>query len=217
MKRYVLGLAENERQADRLVSNFQTEGFDLEKISVLFSDRRKTNAGFTKVQGTEYSTTDYSTETDTVVEKRTNGSFQKDVKKDVNKSKVGHEKNTKAPEGATAGALSGGVIGGSLGLLAGIGALAIPGLGPFIAAGPLMAALAGSAVGGSLGLVIGALVGLGVPEYEAKIYENGLKKGGILISVEAANSEQVNRAQEIFKKNGAKDISTTSQTTKSSW
>src|SRR6478735_5673014 len=94
-----------------------------------------------------------------------------------------HEKHTKAPEGATAGAGTGAVIGGALGWLAGIGALAIPGLGPFIAAGPIMAALAGVGVGGAVGGVTGALIGLGIPEYEAKRYEGRLQKGGILLSV----------------------------------
>lgn len=125
------------------------------------------------------------------------------------KGVVGHEKHTKAPEGATTGALSGGIIGGAIGLLAGIGALAIPGLGPFIAAGPLMAALAGSGIGGSLGMLIGALVGMGIPEYEAKRYEDSLKSGGILISVHTNNSEDVERASDLLKKEGATDISTT--------
>src|SRR5206468_4762230 len=94
-----------------------------------------------------------------------------------------HEKHTKAPEGATTGAGTGAVVGGALGWLAGIGALAIPGLGPFIAAGPIMAALAGAGVGGTVGGVTGALIGLGIPEYEAKRYEGRITKGGILLSV----------------------------------
>src|SRR5450631_2823063 len=94
-----------------------------------------------------------------------------------------HEKSTKAPEGATAGVMSGGAIGGTFGLLAGIGALAIPGLGVFIAAGPIMGALAGLGAGGAVGGVIGALVGMGIPEYEAKRYEGRIKEGGVLLSV----------------------------------
>src|SRR6202171_3764792 len=94
-----------------------------------------------------------------------------------------HEKNTKAPEGTTAGVTTGGVVGGTLGLLAGVGALAIPGLGPFIAAGPIMAGLAGLGVGGAVGGVTGALIGMGIPEFEAKRYEGRLQKGGILLSV----------------------------------
>jgi hypothetical protein len=117
-----------------------------------------------------------------------------------------HEKNTKAPEGAAAGVGTGGVIGGTLGLLVGIGALAIPGLGPFIAAGPIMAALAGLGVGGAVGGLIGALVGMGIPEYEAKRYEGRVKDGGILLSVHCDNSEWVGRAKEILKRTGAEDI-----------
>jgi len=118
------------------------------------------------------------------------------------------QKNTKAPEGATAGAGSGAVIGGTLGWLVGIGALAIPGLGPFIAAGPIMAALAGAGVGGAVGGVTGALVGMGIPEYEAKRYEGRLQKGGILVSVHCDISEEVKRAKDILQRTGAEDIST---------
>ena len=118
-----------------------------------------------------------------------------------------HEKNTKAPEGAATGVGTGGVVGGTLGLLAGIGALAIPGLGPFIAAGPIMGALAGLGVGGAVGGLIGALVGMGIPEYEAKRYEGRVKDGGILVSVHCDNSEWVGRAKEILERSGAEDIS----------
>lgn len=119
-----------------------------------------------------------------------------------------YEKNTKAPEGATAGAGTGLVIGGTLGWLAGIGMLAIPGLGPFIAAGPIMAALGGAAVGGTVGGVAGALVGMGIPEIEAKLYEEKVKAGNSLISVHSENSQERQRAKEIFEKAGGKDIST---------
>jgi hypothetical protein len=121
---------------------------------------------------------------------------------------IATQKNTKAPEGATTGAGSGAVIGGTLGWLVGIGALAIPGLGPFIAAGPIMAALAGAGVGGAVGGVTGALVGMGIPEFEAKRYEGRLQKGGILISVHCDTSEEVNRAKDILQRTGAEDIST---------
>jgi len=117
-----------------------------------------------------------------------------------------HEKNTKAPEGTTTGAATGGVIGGTLGLLAGIGALAIPGVGPLIAAGPIMGALAGLGVGGAVGGVVGALVGLGIPEYEAKRYEGRIKEGGVLLSAHCDTSEQIDRAKEILKRTGATDI-----------
>ena len=117
------------------------------------------------------------------------------------------EKNTKAPEGATTGAATGGVVGGTLGLLAGIGALAIPGVGPFIAAGPIMGALAGLGVGAAAGGLIGALVGMGIPEYEAKRYEGRVKDGGILVSVHCDSSEWTGRAKDILKSAGAEDIS----------
>ncbi len=126
------------------------------------------------------------------------------------------EKATKAPEGTAAGAGSGAVIGGALGWLVGIGALAIPGLGPFIAAGPIMAALAGIGVGGAVGGFAGALVGLGIPEYEAKRYEGRLQKGGILTSVHCDTSEEIDRAKEVLKRTGAEDISTTSESSVSS-
>ena len=117
------------------------------------------------------------------------------------------EKNTKAPEGATTGAVSGGAIGGTLGLLAGIGALAIPGLGPFIAAGPIVATLAGAGAGGAVGTLVGALVGMGIPEYEAKRYEGRVKDGGILLSVHCDTSEEIDAAKDILKQTGAEDIS----------
>jgi Protein of unknown function (DUF3341) len=118
-----------------------------------------------------------------------------------------HEKGTKAPEGATTGAGTGAVIGGTLGWLTGIGALAIPGLGPFIAAGPIMAALAGIGVGGALGGVAGALIGMGIPEYEAKRYEGRITKGGILLSVHSDDSDWTKRAKTILEQTGAEDIS----------
>jgi hypothetical protein len=122
-----------------------------------------------------------------------------------------HEKHTKAPEGATAGAGTGAVVGGTLGLLAGIGALAIPGLGPFIAAGPIMAALAGAGTGGVVGGVIGALVGMGIPEYEAKRYEGMIKQGRVLLSVHCDNSNWVKRAKNVLERTGAEDISSTGE------
>src|SRR5437016_9568219 len=122
-----------------------------------------------------------------------------------------HEKTTKAPEGTTTGGVSGGVLGGALGWLAGIGALAIPGVGPFIAAGPIMAALAGVGVGGAVGGLTGALVGMGIPEYEAKRYEGRVKEGGILLSVHSDSSEWTKRAKEILEQTGAQDISSTGE------
>jgi hypothetical protein len=122
-----------------------------------------------------------------------------------------HEKSTKAPEGTTTGVATGGVVGGTLGLLAGIGALAIPGIGPFIAAGPIMAALAGLGVGGAVGGFIGALVGMGIPEYEAKRYEGRIKDGGVLLSVHCDTSDEISRAKDLLKQTGAEDISSTGE------
>jgi hypothetical protein len=124
-----------------------------------------------------------------------------------------HEQHTKAPEGATTGGVTGGVLGGALGWLVGIGALAIPGVGPFIAAGPIMAALGGAAIGGAVGGIAGALIGMGIPEYEAKRYEDKVKSGNILISVHTDNSQEISRAKEIFKNAGAEDISSTGEST----
>lgn len=118
-----------------------------------------------------------------------------------------HENSTKTPEGATTGALSGATVGGVLGWLAGIGSLAIPGAGPFIAAGPIMSALAGVGVGGTLGGLTGALIGLGMPEYEAKRYEGRVKDGGILLSVTADNSYWAEKARKVLERTGAEDIS----------
>src|SRR5688572_681919 len=117
-----------------------------------------------------------------------------------------HEKNTKAPEGATAGVATGGILGGAVGWLAGIGALAIPGVGPLIAAGPIMAALSGAAIGAAAGGLAGALIGLGIPEYEAKRYEGKIREGNVLISVHCENSDETARAKDIFAHNHADDI-----------
>lgn len=122
-----------------------------------------------------------------------------------------HEKNTKAPEGIATGAGTGGVIGGALGWIVGIGALAIPGVGPFIAAGPIMAALSGAAIGATAGGIAGGLIGLGIPELEAKRYEGKVKEGNVLVSVHTENSDQVDRAKEIFERAGAQDICSTGE------
>lgn len=119
-----------------------------------------------------------------------------------------HEQNTKAPEGAVAGASAGGAIGGTMGLLAGIGALAIPGLGPFIAAGPIMAALSGAAAGAAVGGIAGALIGMGIPELEAKQYEGKVKGGNILLSVHVDDRDERARAKKILEAGGATDIVT---------
>lgn len=187
MKKAVFCLADNKDHADRIVHRLQEMNFRNEDISVLMSDNEN------RVVRREPGLAD---------ENRTN-----------RKGRLATENTTKAPEGAAAGATIGGIIGGSLGLLAGIGSLAIPGVGPFIAAGPIMAALSGSGIGGALGLLVGSLVGLGLPEYEAKKYEDALGKGHILICAHAANTEQVERAKDVFNKEGGKDISTSSEKT----
>jgi len=122
-----------------------------------------------------------------------------------------HEKNTKAPEGAVTGAVTGGLVAGALGWIAGIGALAIPGVGPFIAAGPIIAALSGAAIGATVGGIAGGLIGLGIPEFEAKRYEGKIKEGNILISVHTDNSAGISRAKDIFTKAGAQDICVTGE------
>jgi hypothetical protein len=122
-----------------------------------------------------------------------------------------HEKHTKAPEGATTGLATGGTLGGALGLLAGIGALAIPGVGPFIAAGPIMGGLAGLGVGGAVGGLLGALIGMGIPEYEAKRYEGRVRDGGILLSVHCDTSEEISRAKDVLKRTGGEDVTSTGE------
>jgi len=122
-----------------------------------------------------------------------------------------HEKNTKAPEGTTTGAVAGGAIGGTLGVLAGLGALAIPGIGPLLAAGPLVAALAGVGAGGAVGGLIGALVGMGIPEYEAKRYEGAVRDGGTLLSVHCDTSDQISLAKQGLRDTGAHDIASSGE------
>jgi hypothetical protein len=122
-----------------------------------------------------------------------------------------HEHSTKAPEGAATGGVAGGVLGGALGWLVGIGSLAIPGVGPFIAAGPLMVALSGAAVGAAVGGLTGALIGLGIPEYEAKRYEGKIKGGNVLVSVHSDNGDETKRAKTIFEAAGAEDIATSGE------
>lgn len=124
---------------------------------------------------------------------------------------VGHQNSTKAPEGAAAGASAGALLGGALGWAAGIGALAIPGLGPLIAAGPILATLSGLAAGGTVGGITGALVGTGIPEYEAQQYEGRLREGHILLAVHAENSDEAARARQVMTEEKAESISTGSE------
>ena len=122
-----------------------------------------------------------------------------------------HQKDSKAPEGAAAGATTGAVVGGIVGWLAGIGALAIPGIGPLIAAGPIVALLAGAGAVGAAGGIVGTLVGLGIPEYEAKRFEGRVKSGGTLVSVHCDNSEWVKRAKKLLEDTGAEDVASSSE------
>jgi hypothetical protein len=168
MKKSVLGIADSDAQAERIVDSLNGLGLPLSDVSVLLPDQ----------QGTR----DFA-----------------------------HEHNTKAPEGAIAGVGAGGVIGGTLGLLAGVGALAIPGLGPFIAAGPLMAALSGAAAGAAVGGLSGALIGLGLPEIEAKRYEGKLRGGNILIAVHVEHDGDVAKVKDVFERAGAHDVTTTGE------
>ncbi len=185
MKKAVFGLAKSQEQADRLVKSLQDAGFKNNEISVLFSSEDAKNLA----QSDEFK------------------DFNKSEKREK-KGTLAHEKHTKAPEGAATGAATGGVIGGAIGLLAGVGTLAVPGLGLFVAAGPIVAALSGSAVGGALGLLIGSFVGLGIPEYEAKKFESGLKSGGVLLCVHANDDEYADLAKDVLERGGAKDVAT---------
>lgn len=193
----VFCIAKNLNNAEQIVTQLRKAGFSDEDISILYSEK----TGGVRATTGDWESPDSSRNLDT----------QKPMHKKT--GTLGHEKHTKAPEGAATGATAGGVIGGTLGLLAGIGSLAIPGMGPFIAAGPIMAAIAGSAIGGSVGLLTGALVGMGIPEYEAVHYAESLKSGkNVLISVHTENSNEIDKAKEIFERNGAVDIASSSET-----
>jgi len=161
----------------------------------IFSDRSRVEAALDQLKREGYRNTDISVL----------------FPENVGTKDFAHEKNTKAPEGATTGAGTGVVLGGALGWLVGIGALAIPGLGPFIAAGPIMAALAGAGVGGTVGGLVGALIGMGIPEYEAKRYEGRVKAGGILLSVHCDDSGWTKKAKEILENAGGEDVSSTGE------
>ena len=168
----------------------------------------------TAVFGIYSSATEAERAVDTLVNEGFSNADVSVLMSDTQSSKdFAHEKNTKAPEGTTAGVATGGAIGGTLGLLAGIGALAIPGVGPLIAAGPIMGALAGLGVGGAVGGIVGALVGMGIPEFEARRYERSVKDGGVLLSVHCQTSEDIARAKETLKRTGAADIAAAAEET----
>lgn len=209
----VFCLANNEDHAQRIVDHLLSSGFSNQDVSILFPTHNLRNSVTTQqVERRDF--TDRDVAPKEVVAKE---EYVETIDYGRNKKgELNFEKHTKAPEGGVTGATAGGIIGGSIGLLAGIGALAIPGLGPFIAAGPIMAALSGLGLGGGLGLIIGTLVGSSIPEYEAKKYEEGLLAGNVLISVHTDTHELVDRACEIMKNDGAKDISCTCEKCKSS-
>lgn len=191
----VYGIVANRQAAERLIQALWDAGISRDSVSFLSS------------QGDEFKdVAEYNR--DWRHEERVSGTNQK--------GGLGTEKNTKAPEGATTGMTTGGIIGGTLGLLAGIGALAIPGAGPFIAAGPIMATLSGLGLGGAIGGIIGALAGLGIPEYEAKRYEDRLKDGGVLIAVFAPTDAIAHRVKDVLVANGAEDVNISSSVAASS-
>lgn len=194
MTKAVFGLADDTPHAERIVARLNEAGFRPDDISLLCSEREH----------------HYPRREEKYLEGEKELRYVDDIegKRATNYGRsLVTECHTKAPEGGVTGATAGGIIGGSLGLLAGIGALSIPGLGPFIAAGPIIAALSGSALGGALGLFVGMLVGYGIPEYEARQYENHLKAGRVLISVHTTDYKNAEHAKRILEKEGAKDIS----------
>ena len=184
----IFGLVKNEGQAQRAIVALESAGFSLPDISVLSNDGLQTQLG-------SATTLSYPAAPEI------NGKTRE----------VGVANSTKAPEGATAGGVTGGVLGGVAGWLLGIGALAIPGVGPFVAAGPILVALSGAAIGASAGGLVGALVGYGIPEYEAKLYAGKLEGGHILIGVHAVNSQEAELAKAALGKAGAEDIKVTSE------
>jgi hypothetical protein len=124
---------------------------------------------------------------------------------------LAHEINTKAPEGIAAGVGAGAALGGVLGWLVGIGALTIPGVGPLLAAGPVVAALAGAGAAGATGGLVGGLVGAGIPEVEAKRYAGRIRDGGYLLSVHCDDSSWAKRAEEILEATGGRDVVKTAE------
>lgn len=183
----VFGIVENEMQARSTVANLEAAGFLASDISVLSRNSDETAIVESETLGTEAE----------VINGKTRN--------------VGHTNATKAPEGATTGVVTGGAAGAIAGWLVGIGALAIPGVGPFIAAGPILAALSGAAIGATAGGLVGGLVGYGIPEYEAKIYAGKLQEGHILIGVHAINSDESSKAKKVLTDSGAHDIKVTSE------
>lgn len=204
----LFAIVKNRSMAEKMIKSLIEAGVNSEDISVLSSKREEFQDFISP--STEY-TRNWRTEKRVIDFPR----FSKD-KKDLDlipsHEKFTTEKHTKAPEGATTGAATGGIIGGVLGLLVGIGAIALPGIGPMIAAGPLMSVLSGIGAGGTLGGIIGALVGAGIPEYEAKMYEAKLQEGSVLISIHTHDDEQAKKWKNLLLNLGAEDVSLSSKT-----
>lgn len=235
-KQAVYGIAKDKKHAEKLVQTLIDNGIPHSDVSFLASNQSKefgnidegvTSEEVNRNWRTEERLTDYPTGTTPEGKfqhgpgSATNWQNATSTTSHTNKgtsstspgqhSGLGTEKHSKAPEGATTGGITGGIIGGTLGLLAGIGALAIPGLGPFIAAGPLMATLAGIGSGGTIGGIVGALIGSGIPEYEAKRYENRLKEGGVLVAVHADSDATAKRVKEVLQNAGAENVTVSSE------
>lgn len=190
MKKAVFAIVKSQNQANSIVDALHSAGFADQDISVLLADPSGRRDALRDVSSPEAR------------------EWEHDQRPAGNKrGNMGYEKTSKAGDGAAIGATAGGILGGTLGLLAGLGTLAIPGVGPFIAAGPILAAISGSAIGGGVGLLGGALAGLGVTEYEVKRYEGRLKNGGILMCVHCETSQTCDEAKKIFETHHAEDIS----------
>jgi hypothetical protein len=203
----IYGIVSSRAQAEKIIQDLVDAGLNSNDVSFLSAQGVEFKEFPTDANQMESNQRNWRNE-----DRFTSQNMNKNMSKQSN---MGMEKHSKAPEGAASGAAAGGIIGGVLGLLAGIGALAIPGAGPFIAAGPLLAALSGMGVGGLTGGILGALVGLGIPEFEAKRYENSLKKGGVLLAVKTNSDAFVKKAKEIMQRDGAQDITTSSVATSS--
>lgn len=193
MKKSVVAIVKSQHQADKLVDDLRAAGFTDSDISVLMRDSR--TGGLRDTQ--------------------TGSAFDEDEPPRGKQTNLGLEKGSKAGTGGATGAAAGGIIGGTIGLLAGLGTIAIPGLGALVAAGPILGALSGSAVGGSVGLITGSLVGLGVPEIEAKVFEGQLKEGGVLVAAHCANDQEIEQAKKICKANGVEKCCCTTETSAS--
>ena len=198
----VYGIVSNRAKSEKVIQALVDAGIPSRNISFLSGQGN---------EFTEFSSSHVESQRNWRSEDRLSDDAREAERTSERQGGLGTEKHTKAPEGATTGGITGGLIGGTLGLLAGIGALAIPGVGPFIAAGPLMATLGGIGVGAVTGGLVGSLIGLGIPEFEAKRYENRLKEGGILIAILVNDDHLAERAKDILERQGAEDVTISSE------